>query len=128
MNKLKFLALILVACLFVEQAIAKTGIYRKLERQEEISVISNIRNILLNTQEKVTACLKNGSNNATCYCRFKKNYVYLDRLTKKMFETYPDWEFDKELRYVEQDKLKFISPNELVRQIDFKFRCAYTKF
>ena len=114
--------------MFVGQANANIESYRLLERQEEIIIIKNIRNILLNTQNKVTLCLKDGIDNAACYCRFKKNYAYLNQLTKRMFEAYPDWAFIKELSYVNDDKLKTIVLNEMMHQIDIKFQCVYTKY
>lgn len=108
--------------------IAKAIPVRNLVAEQEVATLKNIRNILIKTQEKISSCVKDGNPNKLCFCKYKRNYVYLNRLTQDMFEQYPAWEKDHELRYEDGDKSRSIMPAELKRQLDFKLRCVYTRF
>jgi hypothetical protein len=127
MDKLKVPLLIFVVCMFMGQANASISAYKHIEKQEEVILIMNIRAILLNTQQKVTMCLRDGTDNDACFCRFKKNYVYLDKITRSMFDNHPDWKLVRELNYYEAGDLKSIALQELQRQINIKFKCVYTE-
>lgn len=129
MLKIKILVQVALILVGMTSSFAANGAAKKLERADEIILVSNIRNILLKTQENVSLCLKDGGNNKSCFCKFKRNYEYLNDLTMDMFKQHPTWHLEQELVYEEDGKTKSLVPTVLKQQIEIKINCAsYTVF
>lgn len=122
------LAMVLVF-LLVFASLAEAKRPRKLTNESQVAIVKNIRTILFATHQKIDQCLRKSGSDKYCNCQYERNYKYLNMLVDQMFEEYPAWQDDHELRYLDGDKAKSLMPQELKRRITFRTNCiSYLKF